>query len=188
MNTLEKALVDHCNLRGITNSTLVYEILKLRHKLGAPARQGLAGGPEDQESEDKDLWNYELANAIKELERRRNINQSVILAPDREIIQAIKDALPVQDVLEQYTQVFYNKTKWMFRCTLHGADRNPSGVIYPDEKRWWCYGCSQGGDIFDAVQAWEHCNLPFAIRKLATWAGIEIRPLSNKPKKGGIIV
>lgn len=189
---LLKTLADDRNWRGITTSDLVYAILDLREDLDMlEDLPDIAIGyrmPADYTEKEwieahRDSWNCQLTSVIKELERRRHINEKAIQNPDTEIIQAIKSDMTVTDVLEWYTEVFYsNKAQFKFRCTLHGEDKNPSGVIYIDENRWWCFGCNRGGDAIDAVMAFEKCDFPNAIKKLATHLGIELRPLIEKPK------
>jgi len=44
-----------------------------------------------------------------------------------------------------------NISRMKYRCTLHGEDRNPSGVLYLNEGRYRCYGCNAGGDIFQLL-------------------------------------
>jgi len=186
------------NWRGASIHSLVCFILDIYHKLDLldTCPEEVIGfkcpsGCPEQEWLDSHryFWNCQLDSATKEIERRCHINQTTIKNPDREIIQVIKEAIPVADVIEQYCEVIVLKGgyrgNWKFRCTLHGQDRNPSGIIYRDEGRWWCFGCNKGGDIFDAVQMFEWVDLPTAIRKLATQLGIELRPLVQRPKPEG---
>ena len=189
------------NWRGVGNSYLVYEILNTRAKLDlleissdkaiGVQRPSICTEDEWIESH-RYFWNCVIASAVKELQHRRHINAKGIKNPDREIIQVIKDDMPIADVLEWYTEVFYaSRDQWRFRCTLHGEDKNPSGVIYTKEQRWWCFGCNKGGDVLDAVQLFERVDLPQAIKKLATHLGIELRPLIHKPiphTRGGAII
>lgn len=44
-----------------------------------------------------------------------------------------------------------NIYRMKYRCTLHGDDRTPSGVLYLDEGRYHCFGCNTGGDIFQLL-------------------------------------
>jgi DNA primase len=129
---------------------------------------------------------------IKEIKRRQAIVYDPRANTDKEIIAAIKDRIPVVDVLEWYTDVFYaSRDQGRFRCTLHGEDKNPSGVIYRTEARWWCFGCNKGGDVFDAVQAFEKTDLPHAIAKLARYIGLDTKPLIRKPVlqvRGGAVL
>jgi len=129
---------------------------------------------------------------LKEIKRRQSLDCNPRANTDKEIIEAIKDRVPVADVLEWYTDVFYaSREQGKFRCTLHGEDKHPSGVIYTKEARWWCFGCSKGGDVFDAVQAFEKTDLPHAIAKLARYVGLDTKPLIRKPVpqvRGGALV
>lgn len=124
----------------------------------------------------------------KELERRQIMQFQGVTNINKEIIQTIKEKLSGQglaDVIGWYTDVFVHQNRWTFRCTLHGEDKHPSGVIYLDEMRWWCFGCNKGGDAFDAVQEFERVELPQAITKLARHLGIDNKPLFPKSKKRG---
>ena len=196
MNQQGLKLLASQNQRGIPTNRIVYEILDTRAKLKL-----LEISPDDAigfqcpsyytekewVEEHRYFWDCVLESCFNEIERRRNINEDAIKKPAREIIQAIKTDMPLADVLEWYTKVIYNGRKqWKFHCTLHGEDKHPSGIIYSDEQRWWCFTCNQGGDVFDAVQAFERVDLPQAIKKLATYLGIELRPLTNKKKRMGI--
>ena len=44
-----------------------------------------------------------------------------------------------------------------------------------------CFVCNAHGDIFDAVQLWERMELIQAIKKLANYIGLEIKPFKTKP-------
>lgn len=51
------------------------------------------------------------------------------------------------------------------RCPFHKDDK-PSFAIYVDENRWWCYGCSFGGDTIDFIIKRDGCNFIEAVKKL----------------------
>ena len=149
-------------LRGTPSSHLVYEI------------QDASQAIETEENENMRFQHRVYMNhCLNELERRCRMKLTGVQATNQNLIQSIKDALPVEDVIEWYTQVFFRQNKWFFRCTVHGEDRNPSGVIYPEDKKWWCFGCNKGGDVFDAVMHFERVEMPEAMRKLANYLGLD---------------
>jgi len=117
----------------------------------------------------------------EEIQRRRDLKYSGVQSTNSEIIQTIKNAINIEDVLAWYTDVFLNKKVWKYRCTLHGQDNHPSGVIYPNEGRFHCFVCQKHGDVFDAVQFFERVDLPRAIAKLAQHLGLDTKPII-KPK------
>lgn len=179
------------NWRGVQLADLVFFILEHQSRLEHFTEDAIDWPyPSDCPKEEwlelhRHECQAELADAQNELECRRTINETYVKSSDREVIQVIKERLPVENVIEWYTNVIYNgHNSWKFKCTLHGdgQDKDASGVIYPKESRWWCFGCNKGGDVFDAVQAFERVDLPTAIRKLATNLGIELRPLKPIPR------
>ncbi|MBU1308873.1 MAG: hypothetical protein KKE30_04995, partial [Gammaproteobacteria bacterium] len=140
MTSADIKRIGKTNWRGISTDYLVFEILDLKAKLDMlPICHEEAIGftcpndcPETEWVElHQQLYEAQLAECQKELDRRRNIIEIYIKNPDREIIQAIKQNCILADVIEKYTQVFYSsKDQLKFRCTLHGEDKNPSGIIY----------------------------------------------------------
>lgn len=59
--------------------------------------------------------------------------------------------------------------RWKYRCTLHGdgVDRNPSGMLYGTEGRFWCFVCNEGGDVFDLLMRWPpHMSFTEAVEYL----------------------
>ncbi len=203
------------NWRGMSTSEVVYELLyhrARRDQFGAeletpipevdidPYLPAPSYAPTPEESLKRFIENRKehiiienifITACLQELDRREHINKTQILNPERPLIQAIKDANKVEDIIEQYCQVTYqSKAMMKFRCLLHGSeDKTPSGVIYISERRWHCFGCNKGGDCIDAEVVYGRSTIPEAIRRLATRAGIELRPLHQKPVpkyRGGI--
>ncbi|MEE9315714.1 MAG: CHC2 zinc finger domain-containing protein [bacterium] len=60
-----------------------------------------------------------------------------------------------------------------YRCTLHGEDKNPSGVLYLNEGRYYCFGGCGGGDIFQLLYAFEpHSTFVEAVKHLTKWSSL----------------
>jgi len=158
------------NLRGVMSSDLVCEIQALRQHI-------------DNEKDQNERFYEEcrLQYILDELERRTRLINNGVTSTNREIISTIKDKVDIVTVLDWYTDVFTYKSKWTFRCTLHGEDKNPSGVIYKDDNRFRCFACGAHSDIFDVVQLFERVELIDAIRKLAKFIGLEIKPFKKQP-------
>lgn len=176
------------NLHGLSISFLVCEIQDTRLKLELLdiTPNEVIGFQQPSEFTQKEwiedhryFWNSIIDSDTKEIERRRHINETYVKNPDLEIIQTIKERIKIEDVLEWYTEVLVSKRQWKYRCTLHGPDKHPSGIIYQQDNKCWCFVCNQGGDVFDTVQLFERINLPQAIAKLATHIGIDTKSLTN---------
>ena len=66
-----------------------------------------------------------------------------------------------------------NNSNMKYRCTLHGEDKQPSGVLYLSEGRYYCYGCNTGGDIFQLLYAFEpHLGFVEAVKQLTEWSSL----------------
>ena len=166
-------LLAHPNLRGIPTDRLIYDLQDLRESV-------LCATDPEIEGELRYFFEQGIAHFEQEITRRRKLTYEGVQYTNREIIQAIKNVINIEDVLAWYTEVFLEKRTWAYRCTLHGNDQHPSGVIYRDEKRCHCFVCEKGGDIFDVVQLFEHLDLPKAIAKLARHIGIDTKPLVKR--------
>ena len=171
------------NWRGMPTEKLVYNFQELQDSLQVVKdNPGL--------TDDNPYVYYAMCSLdalIAEVERRRNLKYQGIQNTNAETIQTIKSAIQIEDVLEWYTDVFLDKRQWTYRCTLHGPDHHPSGVIYKKDNRAWCHVCNQGGDIFDIVQLFERVELPQAMAKLARHIGIDLRPITKEGKvRGGV--
>ena len=173
MDNETKQTVKHLaqtNLRGITSADIVCEIQSIREQ---PI--------EEIDADHRFYLGCRFTHLLNELERRTRLNDTGVRTTNKEIIQTIKERVPIDTVLAWYTDVFIYKSKWTYRCTLHGLDKHPSGVIYQDEGRFHCFACGAHGDIFDAVQLFERMELIEAVKKLANYIGLEIKPFETKP-------
>ena len=105
-----------------------------------------------------------------ELQRRKTLPRGY--KPTTEIIPAIKARADIVEVLERFTDTFAYQGKYIYRCTLHGADRTPSGVIYKETNTCWCFACQKGGDCIDVVKLFGGMDTSAAIRYLCQFYGI----------------
>ena len=69
----------------------------------------------------------------------------------RKCCEAIREAVPIEEVARRYTNVepLWGRAWFTGHCPLPGhEDKDPSFYIYPPD-RYWCYGCNRGGDVVD---------------------------------------
>lgn len=89
--------------------------------------------------------------------------------------EAVREAVPLEEVAERYTELRPVGDRHVGRCPLPDhADENPSFYLYPDG-RWWCFGCSRGGDVVDLeFFCGDHGELWEAMISLAVEFGVEL--------------
>ena len=101
----------------------------------------------------------------------------------RRCSRAVREAVPVEEVARRYTELeaLGGRAWFTGRCPVPDhEDRTPSFYIYPPG-RWWCYGCSRGGDVIDLeFQCGAYRELWAAMISLAMDYGVELpkRPSS----------
>jgi CHC2 zinc finger len=69
----------------------------------------------------------------------------------RKCCEAIRDAVPIEEVARRYTDLepFGGQAWFTGRCPLPDhEDKTPSFYIYPPG-RFYCYGCNRHGDVVD---------------------------------------
>ena len=150
------------NLRRLSVSELVYKLQDIELDLHYyPGAVGI----------NKTVYQARLTTEIqRELQRRQDMPNAPINT-DVSVIKAIKERAGIVEVLENFTEVYLHQKLWTFKCPLH-SDEHPSGKIYPDQNKAWCYQCSQGGDAIDTVMLFGKTDIKGAISWLCKFYGI----------------
>jgi hypothetical protein len=65
-------------------------------------------------------------------------------------------------IASRYMQLQRAGRQYVGRCPFH-SERHPSCYIEPERKNWKCFGCQQGGDLFEFVMLAEDCAFSEAL-------------------------
>jgi DNA primase len=90
-----------------------------------------------------------------------------------EVIQAIKDRLPIESVVGQRVQLQRKGGRLWGLCPFH-AEKTPSFSVLPDRGIFKCFGCGQGGDAISFLRELDGMDFIEVLRLLADQAGVEI--------------
>lgn len=70
---------------------------------------------------------------------------------------AIKARVDLVEYIGRVTELRPIGRNFKGLCPLHGED-TPSLWVYPETRSWYCFGCRQGGDLFDFGKAYANLS------------------------------
>ncbi len=86
----------------------------------------------------------------------------------KRLLRAVKEAVPVQRLAEDLGQG---------RCPIHGGQSRDAFRVYPEQGRWHCFRCNEGGDVLDLFQkAKGYFDPKHALIDLAGEYGVQAPP------------
>lgn len=89
-------------------------------------------------------------------------------------VQALRDRADIVAVIGDYTALTRAGTRLKGLCPLH-AEKTPSFTVDPQRRWWHCFGCNEGGDVYDFLMKVEALAFPEAVERLARAVGHELR-------------
>ena len=79
-------------------------------------------------------------------------------------VQEIKNKLNIVDVIREYIpQMKQAGTNWKALCPFH-TEKTPSFMISEDKQFWHCFGCGEGGDVFEFIKKIENVDFSESLR------------------------
>ena len=95
-------------------------------------------------------------------------------------VQQIKDRLSIVDIISPYVELHKAGKNYKGKSPF-SAEKTPSFYVSPDRGMYYCFSTSQGGDMFNFIQAMEGVDFKEALKQLADKAGVEL--VKEDPKK-----
>ncbi len=88
-------------------------------------------------------------------------------------IEDIRSASDIVDVVSDYVRLKKRGSNFVGLCPFHN-EKTPSFNVNPRMQIYKCFGCSEGGDVFQFVKQVEKVEFPEAVRILAGRANIDL--------------
>ena len=93
--------------------------------------------------------------------------------PDATVEEILRRS-DVASVLGRYLQLRKSGRKFVALCPFH-PEKTPSFHVDPDKGLWHCFGCKEGGSVFQFLMKIEGLNFREAALKLAARSSSERR-------------
>lgn len=100
------------------------------------------------------------------------------MALSRSFIDEVRRSVDPVHVIGEVVALKKRGARFVGLCPFH-QEKTPSFTVN-DEGLWYCFGCGEGGDIFEFVQRHEAVDFMEAVRSLAERAGLEMPQPSNR--------
>lgn len=94
-------------------------------------------------------------------------------------VEEIKQRIDLVDFISQYVSLKKSGANFKALCPFH-QERTPSFMVSADKQIYKCFGCGEGGDVFEFLMKMENLQFPEALEILANRAGVI---LERKDKK-----
>jgi len=91
----------------------------------------------------------------------------------RETVEAIRDRIDIVDVIQRHVHLQQKGSNYVGLCPFH-KEKTPSFNVIPAKNIYYCFGCSEGGDVFKFLMRAEGMSFVEAVKELGKAAGVEI--------------
>ncbi len=98
-----------------------------------------------------------------------------------EDIDALRDRADIVDIVSGYTTLKRaggNTFKGL--CPFH-TEKTPSFTVNPASGLWYCFGCGEGGNLYQFVERVERLSFPEAVEWVARRTGFDLRYEQTRP-------
>ena len=102
----------------------------------------------------------------------------------RKGIEALNEVVPLPTYAATLTELKKAGVRQVGSCPIPDhEDTTPSFTVYQESGRWYCFGCSRGGDLLDlfmAVEDWPEDAYGPALTAMAEKFGVELPQRSDR--------
>ena len=99
-------------------------------------------------------------------------------------IEEVRRRADIASLIGEYVTLKKAGRNYLGLCPFH-REKTPSFTVSPDKQMFYCFGCSEGGNVFSFLMKLNHLTFPEAVRHLAGKVGVVIpeRTMSRGEKE-----
>ncbi len=97
-----------------------------------------------------------------------------------DFIRELKDRCRVEEIVGKKLNLKRAGSNYVACCPFH-SEKTPSFTVFPASQSYYCFGCSEGGDIITFVMKTENLEYVDAVKKLAGECSLPI-PVEDDPQ------
>jgi hypothetical protein len=136
-----------------------FSLPELRHEEHAAAMHLIP----DQDDYGYWCWYADVVRGALMFKRANQPKPTAI--PGHINIEAVRERADIVSIVEGYgIRLLKSGKNFKALCPFH-SDKSPSFYIYPEEKRFHCYGCQADGDFIDFVMKLDNIGFKEAVTK-----------------------
>ncbi len=102
-----------------------------------------------------------------------------------EKISEIQSSLNIVDIVSDYVTLKQTGKNFLGLCPFH-HEKTPSFTVNEQKQIFKCFGCGEGGTVFNFLMKQETLTFPEAVNLLAEKANVKIDTLGQKENRQGI--
>jgi DNA primase len=99
-------------------------------------------------------------------------------------IEEVRRRADIVSLIGEYVTLKKAGKNFLGLCPFH-REKTPSFTVSPDKQMFYCFGCSEGGNVFSFLMKLNHLTFPEAVRQLAGKVGVVIPERSMSPEEKG---
>ncbi len=101
---------------------------------------------------------------------------------NQKLIEKIREAVDLVDVIGQDIELRQRGGSFVGLCPFHD-EKTPSFNVNPKEQLYYCFGCGQGGDVFNYIMKAKNVSFPEAVRAMGELSNIEVPHASPRQRE-----
>jgi DNA primase len=99
-----------------------------------------------------------------------------------EVVEEVRRRIDAVEIIGAKVELRKSGTSYVGSCPFH-TEKKGSFRVYPDGKRFMCFGCGGRGDVFEFLTRLEGKTFPAVVRELAAKVGVIVPLVEESPEE-----